>query len=262
MMTHDPKVPRSGSTSVARPMVVGADDPPRLRVHMPHEAYFDVVAEVSRFFGHSLGNLLTGLNLTLDMLAILEPADPRAMPLIQRSLNMMERLCTFKENWSGLGDSDACRFERRELLTLVQTVLDQARLGSEFAVDITGDPAMPALSCHPGLLESALQYLVRNAVDAMPGGGRLGIDVRSEGNNAKITVWDTGPGIPVELQSKILYEPVTTKPYGGGIGLMLVAMIAKRVHGGEVSWAPQIPQGCSIELTLPMRDVSVARIAP
>ena len=261
-MTNDPKTPSPGSTSVANSGVVGAEAPRAARVRMPPESYFDVVSEVSRFFAHGLGNLLTGLNLTLDMLASLEPGNPRAQALMDRSLHMMERLCAFKETWSGLGDGDMRRFERREPLALVQAVLDHARLGSEYTVDITGHPAPPALNCHPGLLESALQYLVRNAVDAMPGGGHLGIDVRPDGDRTKFTVWDTGPGIPVEFQSKILYEPVTTKPYGGGIGLMLVAMIVKRVHRGEVRWTSRAPQGCSIELTLPTGDASVARTVP
>ncbi len=261
-MSDDAKAPVKGPSSVVPPGGPGATAVEFARVPMYPEAYFDVVAEVSRFFAHSLGNLLTGLNLTLDMLASLNPADPRAGALVQRSLRMMEGLCAFKETWSGLGGSDLRRFERRDPIALARCVLDQARLGAEFSAEVTGDAATSALSCHPGLLESALQYLVRNAVDAMPGGGHLGIDVRSDSACTKIAVWDTGPGIPVELQSKILYEPVTTKPYGGGIGLMLVAMIAKRVHLGEVRWTSRMPQGCIIELTLPMRDANVARTVP
>ncbi|MGB9593160.1 MAG: ATP-binding protein, partial [Anaerolineae bacterium] len=52
-------------------------------------------------------------------------------------------------------------------------------------------------------LSEVLTNLIFNAVDAMPGGGRLVLETRRDGNQAVISVQDTGVGIPPELMARL-----------------------------------------------------------
>ncbi len=97
----------------------------------------------------------------------------------------------------------------------------------------------------------ALHNLVRNALDAMgASGGVLRIAVSREGADLVITVSDTGPGIPKEIEGRLFETFVTAgKQQGTGLGLAIVKKIAEE-HGGSVS-ASSTPLGAMFTLRLP-----------
>jgi signal transduction histidine kinase len=75
-------------------------------------------------------------------------------------------------------------------------------------------------------------HLVRNAIDAMPNGGTLSINVIQENGFAVIRIADTGMGIPNGYIDHAKDPFFTTKTYGTGMGLALVERVVK-AHGGE-----------------------------
>lgn len=81
----------------------------------------------------------------------------------------------------------------------------------------------------------ALHNLVRNAIDAMAdGGGVLRMEVRQQPDTLTITVSDTGPGIPKEVEGKLFESFVTARKEGGtGLGLAIVKKIVDE-HGGSI----------------------------
>ncbi|MEM1109897.1 MAG: ATP-binding protein [Planctomycetota bacterium] len=82
------------------------------------------------------------------------------------------------------------------------------------------------------MLHQALLNLVRNAVDAMAeqGGGQLSLAVEAE----KITLSDTGPGLPKEVIDRIFNPFFTTRSTGTGLGLAIVHRIVD-AHGGTIA---------------------------
>jgi two-component system cell cycle sensor histidine kinase/response regulator CckA len=112
--------------------------------------------------------------------------------------------------------------------------------------------------------------LVVNARDAMPDGGaihvrveRVGLDERTaprypaitEGNYGRISVIDTGEGIPLDVQTH-LFEPFfsTKDPSKGtGLGLSIIYGIAKEA-GGTVSFSTAEGRGTTFEILLPLRE--------
>jgi len=77
------------------------------------------------------------------------------------------------------------------------------------------------------LLQQAWVNLVRNALEAMDGAGTLRAGSRVEGNEVIVYLQDSGPGIPVELMTR-LFEPFfTTKPQGSGLGLTLAGTLVQ-----------------------------------
>ncbi len=74
----------------------------------------------------------------------------------------------------------------------------------------------------PVLLKQAISNLVRNAIEAMPEGGRLSVELKCIDSSAVIVVEDTGEGIPDEIKEKIFLPFFTTKDRGTGLGLSIV----------------------------------------
>lgn len=97
-------------------------------------------------------------------------------------------------------------------------------------------PDLPPLFIDPDKMGQVLLNLVLNAADAMPDGGELTLDARLDGNAVRITVCDTGLGVPKEHRERIFDPFFTTKPSGRGTGLGLAvsaAIVAR--HGGTLA---------------------------
>jgi len=96
----------------------------------------------------------------------------------------------------------------------------------------------PTINADPVLIEWAVEALVRNSIDALSGrGGNVSITVEAEGDDARISVADDGPGIPIEVRNNLFEPGVTTKSGGWGIGLALARRIVEDVHGGQLELA-------------------------
>ena len=91
-------------------------------------------------------------------------------------------------------------------------------------------------------LQQLLLNLVLNALDAMPGGGSVEIDLRApRDGNVEIYVRDTGPGIAPHILPKVFETFVSSKETGMGLGLPVSKRIAEE-HGGSLS-AYNLPGG-------------------
>ncbi|HKL67379.1 MAG TPA: ATP-binding protein, partial [Bacteroidales bacterium] len=78
--------------------------------------------------------------------------------------------------------------------------------------------------------------LVKNSVDAMGGKGRIIVELSGDNDNAIISVWDNGPGIPKEKRDKIFEPFYTTKGTGEGTGLGLATAYGiVKMHRGKIS---------------------------
>jgi len=116
-----------------------------------------------------------------------------------------------------------------------------------------------------GQMHQALNNLIVNAIQAMPGGGVLRIGAANEtlaaagegglapGRYLRIVIADQGVGIPAALLPKIFDPYVTTKMSGSGLGLASVFAIVKR-HNGAISATSPPGGGASFELLLPASD--------
>jgi signal transduction histidine kinase len=101
--------------------------------------------------------------------------------------------------------------------------------GVTVALDVPAD--LPPIEVDPERLRQVLQNLVRNALEAMPGGGRLTVRARRAVDRLELDVEDTGEGFGDE--TPVFDAFFTTKPKGTGLGLSIVHRIVTD-HGGTV----------------------------
>jgi len=95
---------------------------------------------------------------------------------------------------------------------------------------------LPRISAYGGELNQVWTALIENALDALGSTGQLRVACRLEAEMLLVEIWDTGPGIPPELQERIFEPFFTTKAPGKGLGLGLDnAMRIVRKHRGHLS---------------------------
>jgi signal transduction histidine kinase len=113
----------------------------------------------------------------------------------------------------------------------LQTFRERAVL-SGVMIDISVQPAELNLSIDPRSMGRALSNLFSNALDAMPHGGQLRIDVCQPTDDAAIlTLRDSGPGFPPKVLENLFQDFLTTRSGGLGLGLTVVKRVIEQHHG-------------------------------
>jgi signal transduction histidine kinase len=114
---------------------------------------------------------------------------------------------------------------------------------------------LPTISAYGGELNQVWSALIENALDALGNSGTLKIACRLEGDMLLVEIWDSGPGIPPELQDRIFEPFFTTKPPGLGLGLGLDnAMRIVRKHRGHLGVLSE-PGSTCFRVRLPLSQL-------
>ena len=145
---------------------------------------------------------------------------------------------------------------------LVRKVLDlvQERLRQQ-AVQLTlhFPPEPMAADLDRDQFEGVLVNLIFNALDAMPGGGQLGIGLgREPDGQLRLTVSDSGPGIDATVADRLFTPFVSTKPAGTGLGLSVSRRVVQ-AHGGSLTAANRPGGGACFTITIPAAGGGLSR---
>lgn len=122
---------------------------------------------------------------------------------------------------------------------------------------------LPPLLCDIGQLNQVLLNLITNARDALreQGGGTIRLSLKREGELARLTISDDGPGMPPEVRDRIFQPFVTTKVKGNGLGMAICYGIVE-THQGKISVESELGRGTTITITLPLNQGPEAPVQP
>ncbi|MEM6457875.1 MAG: ATP-binding protein [Planctomycetota bacterium] len=142
---------------------------------------------------------------------------------------------------------------------VLQRVVDEQRPGIESRrIEVVIEVKRPRLHADPDLLHRALVNLVRNAVEAVADREERRLTLTADAG--RLTVADTGPGLPAGVADRIFNPFFTTRSTGTGLGLAIVHRIVD-AHGGAVSVTNDARHGGAIftlELPLPQAACGLA----
>lgn len=117
---------------------------------------------------------------------------------------------------------------------------------AEVAVDVPPDLPLVPMDC--GQMQQVMTNLILNAVDAVQPGGKVSVTGRQEGRLVKISVSDTGHGIPESHLDQVFDAFFTTKRTGTGLGLALAKKVVED-HGATLSVASREGLGTTFVIT-------------
>jgi signal transduction histidine kinase len=134
---------------------------------------------------------------------------------------------------------------------LVRPTLDAARI----ALTVEVEPGLDPMRIDAGAVEQALLNLVTNSVDAMPGGGHLGLSAAAFATGVELAVSDDGQGLSPQVLAHAFDPLFTTKPPGRGTGLGLaIVRDVIAAHGGTVDFASGPGRGTTVRVRLPTAE--------
>ena len=204
---------------------------------------------------HEIGNPLNSLNIHLQLLErhFKDAPDEEAEELVDIAKSEVKRLDLIITQFLGAIRPFKPKMERlnlrdliNETLKFMHNELESRSIKSkcdwpEFVPDVTGDVNQ---------LKQAVYNLVRNAAQAMPEGGMIGIKCKVDDDYVHLAISDTGIGISAEDMNNIFDPYFTNKESGTGLGLMIVERIV-REHGAELQMKSEPGKGTIFTIVFP-----------
>jgi len=211
--------------------------------------------ELFRNVSHELRAPLARLSIAVELLER-KPGDaPGRLARIREEIDVLDRLTgqvlSLTRATQGGGGDDLVPLAR-----VLERVVDNARLEAD-ARGVELDCEMPGASVRlradETLLASAIENVLRNAVQSAPDGGRVAVTTAASAGRVRIAVSDSGSGVP-EAELERIFEPFyrldTNRP-GSGIGLAITARVVEQL-GGRVRAANRPAGGLEVTLELPL----------
>jgi signal transduction histidine kinase len=135
-------------------------------------------------------------------------------------------------------------------------LLADAMKGRSIRVALELDQTLPPLPHDPARIKQVLLNLLKNAMEAMEDGGMVTVGTGLAGDRVRITVADTGGGIPEAVRDRLFDPFCTTKESGTGLGLTVCQRIVAD-HHGEIFHAPT-DEGTVFTVELPLHSLYTA----
>lgn len=230
----------------------------------------NAVCQLAAGVAHEIGNPLNALNIHLQVLArdlreetaLAEDAREHYDGLVQVARSEVARLDTIIRQFLGAlrPSQPVLRPEQpeevvKDSLKVLRTELENRRI----AVSLDAPARIPKLLLDREQMQQVFFNLVKNAMEAMPDGGRIQILFEVGDAFVTVSVADSGKGIPPEELGR-LFEPYhTTKVNGNGLGLMIVKRIVSG-HGGEIEVSSKPETGTCFKIRLPLQERRVRRL--
>jgi signal transduction histidine kinase len=147
------------------------------------------------------------------------------------------------------------RLQSIHLRELVEEVAQMYKnLSTEVSIDASHISEDSVLRADPGQIKQVLANLIRNAVQAMSGGGevfiRSGVVNKENRSFCRIWIKDSGAGIPEEIRGRVFEPYFTSKAEGVGLGLAIVERIVFD-HDGNIWFETQEGVGTTFIIDLP-----------
>lgn len=196
---------------------------------------------------HQIGTPLSSL---LGWIAILkmEKVDETYIEEIEKDV---KRLNTIANRFSKIGSVP--ELKKENIVEITKQAFDYLESRSSKQITFTFSKSNTEIytQLNTELFGWVIENLIKNAIDAMLGIGELKLDIETKQKKVKITVSDTGKGMPKKLFKQIFKPGFTTKKRGWGLGLSLSKRIIEDYHNGKILvQKSEIGKGTSFQILI------------
>jgi len=196
---------------------------------------------------HQIGTPLSSLLGWISILKM-EKVDETYIDEIEKDVH---RLNTIANRFSKIGSTP--ELKKENIVNITKQAFDYLESRSSKQITFYFSTAENEINVklNSELFGWVIENLIKNAIDAMLGKGKLKLNIESNQKKVKITINDTGKGMPKKLFKQIFKPGFTTKKRGWGLGLSLSKRIVEDYHNGKISVKKsEIDKGTSFEIIL------------
>lgn len=239
------------------------------------------VGRISAGLAHEIRNPLAAMSGSIQVLGKSLKLEDSHKKLMEIVLKETDRLNFILSDFLDYSQPRKKGGTAVDLTQVVQDLITLAKNSEDYnpsiEIEFHGNKDHLVIHSDEKQMQQLIWNLCINAMDAMPEGGRLQMDLHSvssyqgvgykfRGKGIVLTVQDNGPGIPQDQIQNIFDPFFTTKENGVGLGLATVYQIVQR-HGGTIDVKSQVGQGTRFSVFLPdeqppLEKVKVSKFQP
>ena len=196
---------------------------------------------------HQIGTPLSSL---LGWIAILkmEKVEDKYVEEIEKDVS---RLNTIANRFSKIGSTP--ELKKENIVAITKQAFDylESRSSKQISFSFASVDNEIYSNLNTELFGLVIENLIKNSIDAMLGKGELKLNIENTSKKVKITISDTGKGIPKKLFNQVFKPGFTTKKRGWGLGLSLSRRIVSDYHKGKICvQKSEIGKGTTFEISL------------
>jgi len=229
----------------------------RLQEQLLERERLAAIGTTAATFAHEVGNPLNSMYMAAQLLERRlarqqSEIDEKALGSLRNLMGEIKRLVALLDEFRTLARRQKVNLQAVSLAAVVGDVL-AAEILSYKAQGITVEQSFPQdlrlVRVDIEKMKQVVLNLCKNAVEAMPEGGKLTVSAANSGEQVRLEISDTGVGIPAGVD---IFEPfITTKPKGTGLGLTIVRQIIA-AHNGTLTYHSTPERGTTFTVTLPV----------
>ncbi|HKI81061.1 MAG TPA: ATP-binding protein, partial [Pseudodesulfovibrio sp.] len=219
---------------------------------------FAIIGEISTYLAHEIRNPLYAVGGFANALLRspkLDKQEREKVQIIVEETSRLDKLLTNMLNFVRPSPGPGSAVDLSGVCRDVAELMDVGYGRQGYAIVIRADDNLPSVQGDADSLKQCLVNIVKNSIEAMPGGGEITITLAMDGGDVTVRIADTGTGMSETELDRAFNPFYSTKAGGNGLGLPLIKKIIEE-SGGSVTLASRPDRGTAVTLHLqPALDV-------
>ncbi|MFD1736441.1 PAS domain S-box protein [Bacillus salitolerans] len=249
------KLIKNKSGEIEKILAIGRDVTERVRARelMIKSEKLTLAGQLAAGIAHEIRNPLTAIKGFLHLINAGVELKNVYLDVMSSEISRIEAILSELLLLAKPSDLQLKKRELHSILNQVITLLETEANLMDIVFDKKFTSNEIALFCDENQLKQVCINFIKNAIEAMPSGGRVEIRTAVEGERAIISFSDTGCGIPEEQLNKLGQPFFTTKEKGTGLGFAVSNSIIERLNG-TIDIASEENVGTTITVRLPVLE--------
>jgi PAS domain S-box-containing protein len=216
-------------------------------------AKFNVIGQLASVVGHELRNPLGVIKNSVYFLNMVlkDVADEKIVKHLKILDKQVNSANTIISDLLDLTKKKVPTLQLTDLNKTVTNALSNLTVPENIVLDIKLGK-IPETLLDEGQIQKVIQNLIMNSIQAMAEGGNLAIQTTKHEDTLKITLKDTGVGIPKNDIAKLFTPLFTTKAKGIGLGLVVCKQLVEG-HNGTITVESKVGEGSTFIVKLPIQ---------